>query len=230
MTTTYHPATNRYAAIVEAVRTPPPLQPRLHLARISLSVPPMGAAPPMPPQTTEEGDTPSATPAPRPTVAPDERAVKRAAILDDYTDALPTVRTRAEHGMLTTRLARKHGVAYPFVKTVTADWREAHGYRVPTYSANGDALRPGEVDLLQVLAASPDVVSGEQIAAELGRDSAKAVGALVATTRARLVLLTEDSAAADVIVTSRQPRGYRLDTERARRYPVIVAALEGVAL
>jgi len=43
MTTTYHPATNRYAAIVEAVRTPPPPRPRLHLARISLSVPPLAA-------------------------------------------------------------------------------------------------------------------------------------------------------------------------------------------
>ena len=43
MTVTFTPATNRYAAIVEAVRTPPPPRPRLHLARISLSVPPLTA-------------------------------------------------------------------------------------------------------------------------------------------------------------------------------------------
>lgn len=55
MTTTYHPATNRYAAIVEAVRTPPPPRPRLHLARISLSVPPLAA-----------DDAPELAPAPRP--------------------------------------------------------------------------------------------------------------------------------------------------------------------
>lgn len=55
MTVTFTPATNRYAAIVEAVRTPPPPRPRLHLARISLSVPPLAA-----------DDAPELAPAPRP--------------------------------------------------------------------------------------------------------------------------------------------------------------------
>ena len=220
MTVTFTPATNRYAAIVAHVE---------RATKATESAPPRNlfALTLVERAALDAGDPPPPRPGiGRPQTGDTERAARKAAVLADYAAAFPATTTKAEHAMLCQRLAAHHGVSPVFVKTVTADWREKHNVHVPTYVADGDALRPGEVDLLQSLAAEPGVVRAERLATILGRTNAKAVAAIVAATRGRLVSLTGDPDAAHVIVST-HGCGYDLDRDAAGRYPVVVAALEG---
>lgn len=215
MTVTFTPATNRYAAIVAHVAATPAPSPRNLFALTFVERAALDAGDPPPPRPgigrPQTGDT--------------ERAARKAAVLADYAAAFPATTTKAEHAMLCQRLAAHHGVSPVFVKTVTADWREKHNVHVPTYVADGDALRPGEVELLRALAAEPGVISAHRLTVILGRGNVMAVGYIVSATRLRLVALTNDPDAYGVIATVARPRGYQLDRALAARYPVVVAAI-----
>ena len=199
MTVTFTPATNRYAAIVEAVRTPPPPRPRLHLARISLSVPPLAA-----------DDAPELAPAPRPSrPAPltsreydrEDRAARRDALLADYAAAFPDADTRTAHAALVKRLATRYEMSETYVHRLTGAYRKAHGLIAPRADA-------------------------PHLARHFGYASASNVSATISPLRRALVALTGDPDARHVIVTT-HGCGYDLDRDAAGRYPVVVAALEG---
>ena len=221
MTTTYHPATNRYAAIVEAVRTPPPPRPRLHLARISLSVPPLAA-----------DDAPELAPAPRPSrPAPltsreydrEDRAARRDALLADYAAAFPDADTRTAHAAPVKRLATRYEMSETYVHRLTGAYRKAHGLIAPR--ADAPHLARWQVDLLRYMA-DHGPVSAADLARHFGYASASNVSATISPLRRALVALTGDPDARHVIVTT-HGCGYDLDRDAAGRYPVVVAALEG---
>ena len=223
--TTYHPATNVYARIAAIAAAPPP-RPRLHLARISLSVPPL---------TTEEGDAPEQAPAPRPSrPAPltsreydqEERPARRDALVADYAAAFPDADSRTAHAALVKRLATRYEVSETYVHRLTAVYRKAHGLIAPR--ADAPHLARWQIDLLRYMA-DHGPVSAADLARRFGYASASNVSATISPLRRALAALTGDPDARHVIVTT-HGCGYDLDRAAARRYPVIAAALEGCAL
>ena len=219
--TTFHPATNRYAAIAATVAAGPSeaeqrasrealLRRRRHMFTL-----------------VEQPDTPAPSVF---SISAQQRAVSattRDDYLADYADAWPTVHDSRDHAALQHRLAEAHGVSEKKANEWALKWRNERGLVIPTYTAR-ERLRPPEVAFLRYLRAhaTPNApMTATSVAEHLGLAPAQAAR-FVSGLRIRMGEMADDKDARDILVIVHRPHGYYFDEDRAARYPVVVAALE----
>lgn len=217
MLTSFHPSTNRYAAIAAQVAAGPSeaeraatreakARRRRHMFTFVEQDRPASSIPTLP-RSREEDEA------------------RRAAFVAAYAREYQAVMNQTLHVILVKQLAAQHHISQRAAKRYTEAYRRGEKLTVPR--ADPCEWRPIELAVLRLLLAAPGhYLTGDAIAASLDVPRRRLGHDLIYNTRMRLRYVTGEEAAGGVILTISNPPGYRLDMDALHRYPAIVAALE----
>lgn len=191
----YHPATNRFAAINATLATPPP--PRRRLPRLVIV----------------ENDTEA---------PPIEYEDRRIAASTDYAREYRATMSREDHKLLVLQIARRQGVCYAKAQQWTEYYRRTTGLAAPR--PDPLQFTGHELAFLDLLKRAPGhVATSEEATDALGLQKGT-VADVAYMLRTRLARLAGTNEATGLLVTLRNPNGYLLRYDDIAHYPAIVAA------